>query len=399
VKPSRFLAALLLLGYLLLPGSIVQAQAEPAVVRAVLFYSPTCGHCEYVINNVLRPMIEQYGDQLLIAGIDVTQQQGQTLFLAAMQKFGFESVGVPFLVIDDKVLIGSTDIPEKFPDLVKSYLAQGGVDWPEIPGLAEILIPPSETSESPTTEPTITASSTKASSVNASPQTETVLTTTAVATISPVSPSPTVTAGYLGLDNEGANWYATFALDLAGNTLAVIVLLGMLGAIVWAILIFKIANGISMKERWVWIIPLLCLIGMVVAGYLAYVETMQVEAVCGPVGDCNTVQQSEYASLFGVLPIGVLGLIGYAAILLAWLIARFASDHLSDLAVLAIFIMTIFGTLFSIYLTFLEPFVIGASCAWCLTSAILMTLLMLLSVRPTKTAYARFSRNSSKPLS
>jgi uncharacterized membrane protein len=35
--------------------------------------------------------------------------------------------------------------------------------------------------------------------------------------------------------------------------------------------------------------------------------------------------------------------------------------------------------IFSIYLTYLEPFVIGAVCAWCLTSSVVMTLLMLLS--------------------
>jgi len=40
------------------------------------------------------------------------------------------------------------------------------------------------------------------------------------------------------------------------------------------------------------------------------------------------------------------------------------------------------GTLFSIYLTFLEPFVIGATCAWCLTSAIIMTALLWLTAGP-----------------
>ena len=40
--------------------------------------------------------------------------------------------------------------------------------------------------------------------------------------------------------------------------------------------------------------------------------------------------------------------------------------------------LALFGTLFSIYLTFLEPFVIGATCAWCLTSAVSMTLILLL---------------------
>ena len=113
------------------------------------------------------------------------------------------------------------------------------------------------------------------------------------------------------------------------------------------------------------------------------------QADCGPVGDCNTVQQSEYARLFGVFPIGVLGLIGYTAIFLAWLIARYASERLADLAILAMFAMTIFGTLFSIYLTFLEPFVIGATCAWCLTSAVLITFLMLVSTQPAKVAFLR----------
>ena len=48
--------------------------------------------------------------------------------------------------------------------------------------------------------------------------------------------------------------------------------------------------------------------------------------------------------------------------------------------------MAAFGVLFSVYLTFLEPFVIGATCAWCLTSAILMTALFWLSLAPARAA-------------
>jgi len=166
----------------------------------------------------------------------------------------------------------------------------------------------------------------------------------------------------------------------------------MLGSVVWAVSLFRRADGVSLKGSWAWIIPLLCAIGLIVAGYLAYVETKRVTAVCGPVGDCNTVQQSEYARLFGILPIGVLGLIGYVAIFTSWLIARYANDRLAGLAIVSLFIMTAFGTLFSIYLTFLEPFVIGATCAWCLTSAILMTILMLLTVRPAKAAISEFAQ-------
>ena len=38
--------------------------------------------------------------------------------------------------------------------------------------------------------------------------------------------------------------------------------------------------------------------------------------------------------------------------------------------------MILFGMSFSIYLTFLEPFVIGATCMWCLSSAVIMLLLL-----------------------
>lgn len=35
------------------------------------------------------------------------------------------------------------------------------------------------------------------------------------------------------------------------------------------------------------------------------------------------------------------------------------------------------GVAFSIYLTFLEPFVIGATCMWCINSAVAMTLILV----------------------
>jgi uncharacterized membrane protein/thiol-disulfide isomerase/thioredoxin len=506
LRPSYFLIASLVLSFLFHPFTTVHAQAEPPVVRAVLFYSPTCGHCEYVIQNVLPPLVEQYGDQLEMVGIDVTQQQGQALFMTAMQKYGFESAGVPFLVINDTVLIGSTDIPEKFPGLIKIYLAQGGTDWPDIPGLAEVLklspdtpeptgtpvpvvhavlfyqgtcshcqrivqevVPPlqekygnqleifgvdiSNSEEYAIYEaavkrfkitkigvptfilgdqvlvggieiqeqfpssiegyfeqggmdwpdiPGLTEALLKAKTAQAltasPPRAGTLPTMAVTVTVSPASGSPTATPGILGIQTETTNWRTSFAQDLAGNTLSVLLLLGMLGAIVWTVLILRNTSATAIKESWAWIIALLSLIGFMVAGYLAYVETLQVAAVCGPIGDCNTVQQSEYAHLFGVLPVGVLGLAGYSGIFIAWLVARYAKGLLSDLAVLVMFIMSAVGTLFSIYLTFLEPFVIGASCAWCLTSASIMTLLMLLSVHPAKAAYARLSQTRSHPL-
>ena len=52
------------------------------------------------------------------------------------------------------------------------------------------------------------------------------------------------------------------------------------------------------------------------------------------------------------------------------------------------------GVLFSIYLTFLEPFVIGATCLWCLSSATIMTLLFLLTLGPGVGAWKKLRKGS-----
>ncbi|MDI6768922.1 MAG: vitamin K epoxide reductase family protein [Anaerolineales bacterium] len=354
----------------ILPARMAWA-AEP-VVCAVIFYSPTCGHCHKVLTEDLPPLIEQYGDQLQIIAINVTLEQGQALFQAALQKFGLERGGVPTLVVGDHVLVGSVDIPEQFPGLIKQYLVQGGVDWPDIPGLAEAIGAAQVTPTPSAVPPTLTAAPSvePAASVTAAP-----LPTIASASV-PSNSSP----GLVVIGDEPASLADRLAHDPAGNALAIVVLLGMIVTVGRSAIVFPRLISTPLSAWREWAIPVLALIGFGVAAYLAYVETAHVSAVCGPVGDCNTVQQSAYARLFGVLPIGVLGVLGHIAILAAWLVWRFGRGRLTDLAALALLGMTAFGTLFSIYLTFLEPFVIGATCAWCLSSAIIMTLLLWLAL-------------------
>ncbi len=362
------LPALLIISLFILPAARVRAQTPAPVVHAVLFYSPTCLHCEYVIDHTMLPLIDKYGEQLKVIAVDVTQPQGQTLFIAALAKFGLQAGGVPFLVIDNIYLMGDQDIPEKFPGLVESDLAKGGVDWPEIPGLSEAYGLGSK-------PPTASADSSSA------------LHSTPIADAVSSSDSASAELGGVPTNAQASTWQDRFLLDPTGNTLSVIVLIGMLGSLMGTFIVFRKTKGVSIKDYWTWAIPVLCLIGFGVAAYLTYVETTQVSAVCGPVGDCNTVQQSQYARLFGVLPIGFLGLIGYAGITVMWLIAQRSDDRRSDVSTIMAFGLTVFGTLFSIYLTFLEPFVIGATCAWCLTSAVIMTILAVLMARPAKLAF------------
>lgn len=361
--------AMLWLGLWLLGGSSLPAAAADPVVRAVLFYSPSCGHCHHVIENVLLPLIEQYGEQFEVIGINVTDPGGQVLYQAAIAHYSIppERQGVPTLIIGETVLVGSGEIPEQLPGLIETHLAEGGVDWPTVPGLAEAL-----TTGAP--EPTPTE-----------PPAETPAPTRVAPAATPI-PTATPMPAISGVVTGNEDWRDRFARDPLGNGISILVLLGLVVSVVYHGLALTRTPAKSTPRLWQWAVPPLIALGLLVAGYLAYVEMQQVTAVCGPVGDCNAVQQSEFARLLGVLPIAVLGLLGYVAIGAAWAVARWARSPWAEAAQLAMVGMAWFGVAFSIYLTFLEPFVIGATCAWCLTSAVVMTLLFWLIAplaRPT----------------
>jgi len=194
------------------------------------------------------------------------------------------------------------------------------------------------------------------------------------------------------LANQGyqpgiAGWFAraktNFMRDPVANGMAVAVLLAMIVSMIWVVVLL-LTQPPSPTPRWKTIaLPVLSLVGLAIAAYLTYIESTQSTAFCGPVGDCNAVQQSSYARLFGVLPIGVMGLIGYAGIAVAWLVSLKTSGQVQRYTVLVMMGMTFFGTTFSIYLTYLEPFVIGATCMWCLSSAVIITAQMWLALPPS----------------
>ena len=176
---------------------------------------------------------------------------------------------------------------------------------------------------------------------------------------------------------------AAFAQDPIANSIAVVVLLLMLISVFSIIYYFIKGKADNRLFRWPRLsIPILAIVGLGVALYLTYTEITETQALCGPIGDCNRVQQSSFAVLFGIIPIGLLGATGYIAILIAWLVNEYGPQSLRKLSTLGLWAMAWFGIAFSIYLTFLEPFVIGATCAWCITSALVMTMVFWASSKP-----------------
>ena len=109
-------------------------------------------------------------------------------------------------------------------------------------------------------------------------------------------------------------------------------------------------------------------LGVAVAAYIAIADSGGGTPVCvGGSRGCETVADSSYSHLVGV-NIGIFGILGYL-LLLGMAMLR------GDGARMAGFFIALVGFGYSVFLTYLELFVIDAVCQWCVFSAILMTVL------------------------
>jgi uncharacterized membrane protein len=113
-------------------------------------------------------------------------------------------------------------------------------------------------------------------------------------------------------------------------------------------------------------------LGVAIAAYIAIAEAGGDSPVCLAGGSgCKTVADSSYSHVAGV-NIAIFGVIGYVLLLASSFLAN-------DAARLGGFVVALGGFGYSIFLTYIEIFKIEAICQWCVGSAVLMTVLFLLS--------------------
>ncbi|NJL56654.1 vitamin K epoxide reductase family protein [bacterium] len=124
---------------------------------------------------------------------------------------------------------------------------------------------------------------------------------------------------------------------------------------------------------------LLVAMGLLVSGYLSYVQITGTEMVCaaGGQGGCNVVQNSVYAELFGI-KIAYLGLATY--IVIGGLIAlQERIPLLRQYGMLLTFGVVLFAFIYSVYLVYIQAVVLRAFCQWCLAHEAIMTVLFVVT--------------------
>jgi len=145
-------------------------------------------------------------------------------------------------------------------------------------------------------------------------------------------------------------------------------------------------------------IALLALVGLFVALYLWLHALGFGGAIkCGASGGCEVVQTSQWAVFLG-LPVAFYGVAGYFALLaVAILGLRPAALPERKWSVLLAGLASA-GFLFTAYLTYLELFVIHAICRWCVGSAVIITLIWIVSLLSLRSPATRTDPGVSQPL-
>lgn len=121
------------------------------------------------------------------------------------------------------------------------------------------------------------------------------------------------------------------------------------------------------------------ILAIIISGYLSYLKVANVDAACleGAVFDCGTVLNSFYSEIQGV-PIAWLGL-AVNLIVITLLALETQIGFLRKYGVALVFGLVLFAFLFSMYLIYVQAFLIQAYCPWCLSHEALITILFFIS--------------------
>src|SRR5574341_359885 len=129
---------------------------------------------------------------------------------------------------------------------------------------------------------------------------------------------------------------------------------------------------IEFKNKTRVIILVLSALGIAVSLYLTYLYLSYSEyTFCLKGSGCDTVRESPYSKIFGI-PVSLLGVIGYSIIFALSLVSISYRVRW-----ILLYFLSLAGVAFSLYLTYIELFVIKAICAHCLASAIIITVILV----------------------
>jgi uncharacterized membrane protein len=135
-------------------------------------------------------------------------------------------------------------------------------------------------------------------------------------------------------------------------------------------------NKTSLALTWGSIV--LAILGAADAIYLLVYKLSGNNQMCLGSGGCHDVNFSTYSEIYGI-PVSVFGIAAFLAILCILVLEKQLKIAEKN-GPLVIFGICLGGVVFSAYLTYLEVYVIHAICPFCVASAVLISLLLILAI-------------------
>jgi uncharacterized membrane protein len=138
-----------------------------------------------------------------------------------------------------------------------------------------------------------------------------------------------------------------------------------------------------MKNKTIIIILLiLSIIGLFASAYLTVLHFIPTDSFCdlNATFSCSKINQSKYSSFLGI-PVALLGLCGYLIFIiinLSLLFVKSLEKYKKQLSRLQL-TLSVLALIFSLYLTYIEFAVLWTLCILCLTSQIVLFMLVFFS--------------------
>ncbi len=135
-----------------------------------------------------------------------------------------------------------------------------------------------------------------------------------------------------------------------------------------------------MDKKLYWASVALAIIGALIATYMTIYKWTDNNTMCLGSGDCATVNESAYSEIFGI-PVALVGVGGYLAILAVLLLEKYGKNKFfKENSLLAVFGLGVGGFGFTLYLVYVEAFILKAWCPFCVASQITMTILFIITI-------------------
>ena len=126
------------------------------------------------------------------------------------------------------------------------------------------------------------------------------------------------------------------------------------------------------------IVAALALAGIFISLYLTLYKLGVIGEMTCSIGSCETVNTSRWATFLG-LPVAAWGLLFYLDVFIIAVLGTTARFEFEPVISVVLVAQAAIGVLFSGWLTYLELAVIHAICIWCVTSAVIVLCIFVVS--------------------